>query len=155
MTAQTIKTAVAGALAELWPERTVYPNFCPDDHARPAALIQILSADPVPANSGLVRWDVKLLIVLWGERDGYGLADEEELTRDQEAVLAALGSPFAVEDRHVLLVPGARGYDEEDGAAFVELSVTWFDVWEGAGRDKTESGDLMEHFHRIFTKTKE
>ncbi len=150
MSAQDIKTAIMEVLAVLWPERTVYPDTCPDDHDRPSALVQILSADPTPANAGMLKRDAKFLVVLWGELDGYALADEETLTDDQEKVMAALGVPLAVGDRHLLLLPSAQGYDLDDGAAFVEVTTSWFGVW--TRHTGTSDGEqfLMENFQGKF-----
>ena len=119
MTPQELKDGICQRLAELWPERTVYPDVCPDDHDRPSSYVQMLESTPTQVNAHMVRWDAKLLIVLWGELDGYSLADSDALMADQAKVISTLFPLLAVGDRVVSLAVSDQGQDQGDGSAFV------------------------------------
>lgn len=153
MSPDAVKVALAATLANKWPRRPVYKTACSDDHERPASMVQVVSADPTPANAFLTRWDVTFLIVLWQELDSYGQADETTLNADQEAVLELLAGPYQVEDRHLLLTASAQGIDPDDGAAFVEVTTSWFDSPHASAHAPGQSEHLMEHFDgKIETK---
>lgn len=133
MTPQNLKDGICQRLAELWPERTVYPDVCPDDHERPSSYVQVLESTPTMVNAHLVRWDAKLLVVIWGDLDDYSLAGSTDLTADQKAVISALFPFLAVGDRVVTLSVSDQGQDEADGAAFVEAKCQWFDALSTLG----------------------
>lgn len=127
MTPQDLKDGICQRLAELWPERTVYPDVCPDDHERPSSYVQVLESTPTMVNAHLVRWDAKLLVAIWSDLDDYSLAASNALMEDQKAVISALFPFLAVGDRVVTLSVSDQGQDEADGAAFVEVKCQWFD----------------------------
>lgn len=127
MTPQDLKDGICQRLAELWPERTVYPDVCPDDLERPSSYVQVLESTPTMVNAQLVRWDAKLLVTIWGDLDDYSLAGSAALTADQKAVISALFPFLAVGDRVVTLSVSDQGQDAADGAAFVEATCQWFD----------------------------
>lgn len=148
-TPSDLKDAICCKLAELWPDRTVYPDECPDDHTRPSSFVQVVEDDPVRVNISLVRWAAKILIALWGEMDDYGLTDAEGLMDDQLDVIAALsGKPLAVGDRYITLMAEGKGQDPEDGAAFVEVTASWHDEPPTPSSKKPQDtdGPLMETF---------
>lgn len=152
MTPQDLKDGIRLRLAELWPDRTVYPDVCPDDHDRPSSYVQVVESTPTQVNAHLVRWDVSILIILWGEQDHYALADSGTLMADQKAVISALFPLLAVEDRVVQLHIADKGQDAADGAAFVEAKCQWFDGIDSL-QDSGGSGTagptlpIMNNFH--------
>ena len=154
MTLLDLHEAICRALATLWPDRTIYPDVCPDDHDRPSAYVKDVESVPRLVNPCMVQWNAKLLIVLWQELDDYGLADSERLMADQIAVISTLmAAPLAVKDRRILVAAKDAGQDPADGAAFVEVTVEWY----GPLVDLKESPDnvspsLMEEFHARFER---
>lgn len=143
MTPQDLKDGICQRLAELWPERTVYPDVCPDDHERPSSYVQVLESTPTMVNAQLVRWDAKLLVTIWGDLDDYSLAGSAALMADQKAVISALFPFLAVGDRVVTLSVSDQGQDEADGAAFVEGTCQWFDgISTLSTSDGSEAPDL-------------
>lgn len=155
MTPKDLREAICRELAKLWPDRPIYPDPCPDDHARPSALVKVVDSDPQRANMALLRWSAKLLIVLWGELNDYELTDSDALMVDQVAAIATLmAAPLEVGDRYITVDAKDAGQDPEDGAAFVEVAAQWF----GPASDlntgqKPESLPLMEHFHLNFERS--
>lgn len=158
MTPQNLKDGICQRLAELWPKRTIYPDVCPDDHERPSAYVKVVESTPTPANANLVRWDATLLIVLWREMDGYGLAASDALMADQADVMSALFPFLAVGDRVVTLHVSDQGQDEADGAAFVEVKCQWFDgldslnKFDGEGTARPESPKMNDFHGEISNK---
>lgn len=152
MTPQDLKDGICQRLAELWPDRTVYPDVCPDDHERPSSYVQVLESTPTMVNAHLVRWDAKLLVTIWGDLDDYSLAGSAALMADQKAVTSALFPFLAVGDRVVALSVSDQGRDESDGAAFVEASCCWYDGLDSL-KDPESGGatnpnlPLMRDFH--------
>ena len=57
MTYQELMETIAARVAALWPERTLYRDFCPVDFKRPSGFLYVTQADRADANLGLVRWD--------------------------------------------------------------------------------------------------
>lgn len=150
-TPQIFHGAVCRELANLWPDRTIYPDVCRDDHARPSAFVQILESEPVPANKAMLRWSAKLLIVLWGDLDNYALADKNDLMVDQISVISTLmAAPLVVGDRHISVFAKDAGQDPEDGAAFVEVSAEWYGPLSDLPTYKVEAEKppLMEQFYQ-------
>lgn len=158
MTPQDLKDGICQRLAELWPKRTIYPDVCSDDHERPSAYVKVVESTPAPANAHLVRWDATLLIVLWEDLDGYGLAASDALMADQADVMSALFPFLAVGDRVVTLNVSDQGLDEVDGAAFVEVKCQWFDGLEslnrfdGEGTARPESPKMNDFHAEISNK---
>lgn len=149
MTPNDLKDAICLELAGLWPDRTIYPDECQDDHKRPSAFVQIVEDPLETVNIGLVRWRVKFLVVLWGDVDDYALASSEELTDDQVDVIAVLTrAALSVGDRRILLTAKGKGRDPEDGAAFVEVDATWVDKPPTPRNTKPQEtdGPMMEDF---------
>lgn len=130
MTALDLCEAVAGRLAELWPDRLLYRDFCPADHRRPSGFLYVTKNDSTDVNALLTRWDVELELELFSAADVYDLPSTEALRADQERVTASFPSPLPVGDRRISLT--AAGDGGEAGSAFVKFSASWVEPRRGA-----------------------
>ena len=129
MTALDLCEAVAGRLAELWPDRLLYRDFCPADHRRPSGFLYVTKNKSTDVNALLTRWDVALELELFSAADAYDLPSAEALRADQERVTGAFPSPLPVGDRRIPLT--AAGDGGEAGSAFVKFSASWVEPRQG------------------------
>lgn len=122
--------AIADVVANLWPERMIYRDFCPADHKRPSSFLYIVKSSMEPANISLVEWTMEAEMELFCATDEYDISSTEELRQNQEAVLLAFGAPsLKVGDRHVTMTVQGDGTDL--GSAFVKFTTSWFDQRPG------------------------
>lgn len=129
-TSMDVCNAIAAVIAELWPERMIYRDFCPVDHHRPSSYLYVTSSEMTPANISLVQWELEARLELFCATDEYDVSSTEELRKDQEAVLLAFASPsIQVGDRWVTLT--AKGDGMDMGSAFVAFSAAWMDQRPG------------------------
>lgn len=149
MTPRDVSDAIAGKLAQLWPERMIYRDFCPVDFQRPSCFLWIPKSDLHPSNAHLVEWSMEAELELFCATDAYDIQSTEELSSDQEKVLCAFdGTPLAVLDRHVLVTATAEGM--EVGSAYVRFTASWLDAWPS--RPQTGTIPLMEQYSINMTK---
>lgn len=129
-TSMDVCDAIAAVVANLWPERMIYRDFCPVDHHRPSSYLYLTASSMTPANISLVEWQMEARLELFCATDDYDISSTEELRRDQEAVLLAFAEPsLRVGDRWITLTAQGDGMDL--GSAFVSFSATWFDQRPG------------------------
>lgn len=153
MTDQKLMEAIAAKLAELWPDRMLYRDFCPADFKRPSGFLYVTNAGWTDANLWMVQWTMEAELTLYAATDVYTAESTEALRRDQLAVLQAFGGPsLQVGDRYVPLAletpsPGP-------GEAYVRFSAAWLDGRPGADPDDG-SAPLMEHFELNISTEKE
>lgn len=122
--------AIADVVANLWPERMIYRDFCPADHKRPSSFLYIVKSSMEPANISMVEWTMEAEMELFCATDEYDINSTEELSQNQEAVLLAFGAPsLKVGDRHVTITVQGDGADL--GSAFVKFTASWFDQRPG------------------------
>lgn len=122
--------AIADVVANLWPERMIYRDFCPADHKRPSSFLYIVKSSMEPANISMVEWTMEAEMELFCATDEYDINSTEELRQNQEAVLLAFGAPsLKVGDRHVTITVQGDGADL--GSAFVKFTASWFDQRPG------------------------
>lgn len=149
MTPRDVVDAIAGKLAQLWPERMIYRDFCPVDFQRPSCFLWIPKSDLHPSNAHLVRWSMEAELELFCSTDAYDIQSTEELASDQEKVLRVFdGTPLAVLDRHVLVTATAEGM--EVGSAYVRFTAAWMDAWPS--RTQSDTIPLMEQFSTKMTE---
>lgn len=116
--------AIANVVANLWPDRMIYRDFCPVDHHRPSSYLYLTSSQMTPVNISMVQWEMEASLELFCSTDEYDISSTEELRKDQEAVLLAFASPsIQVGDRWVTLT--AKGDGMDMGSAFVAFSAAW------------------------------
>jgi len=143
-TSMDVCNAIAAMIAELWPERMIYRDFCPVDHHRPSSYLYVTSSEMTPANISLDQWELEARLELFCATDEYDVSSTEELRKDQEAVLLAFGAPsLQVGEDWVTLTAKGEGMDM--GSAFVTFSASWFEVAPGAD-DPEKDVPLMEQF---------
>ncbi len=136
--------AIAKKVAELWPDRMIYRDFCPADHKRPSSYLYVTESGFVPANIMLVEWKMEAVLELFCATDKYDLSSTEQLREDQEAVLLAFGLPsLPVKDFFVTLE--AKGSGADAGSAYVTFTAKWFDEMPGF-QDPEDSAPPMEDF---------
>lgn len=139
--------AIAAKLVALWPDRTLYRDFCPSDFQRPSGFLYVTQAGFTDAALGLVMWDVELELEIFCATDSYDEQSTEQLRQEQAAVLAAFGGPgIPVKDRHVSVTALADGAGP--GAAYVKFTARWADHRPGY-QNPSEPGSgvpLMEHY---------
>lgn len=144
MTPRDVLEAIAGKIAQLWPDRMLYRDFCPVDFQRPSGYLWLEKQGFEPANACMVRWNMDAVLELFCATDAYDIQSTEELASDQEKVLCAFGGiSIPVRDRHVQVL--AVGDGMEAGSAYVRFSVTWFDAPPSLDTP-VETAPLMEHF---------
>lgn len=159
MTYQELMETIAARVAALWPERTLYRDFCPVDFKRPSGFLYVTQADRADANLGLVRWDFAAELTLFAATDSYTAESTEALRRDQLAVLQAFSGPsIQVGDRHVVLTLGAPS--PGPGEAYVQFASSWLDSRPGYVDEDTEEESvsgvpLMEEFTMDVSTKKE
>ena len=159
MTYQELMETIAARVAALWPERTLYRDFCPVDFKRPSGFLYVTQADRADANLGLVRWDFAAELTLFAATDSYTAESTEALRRDQLAVLQAFSGPsIQVGDRHVVLSLGAPSTGP--GEAYVQFASSWTDNRPGYVDEDTEEESvsgvpLMEEFTMDVSTKKE
>lgn len=143
-TSTDVCDAIAKRVAELWPDRMIYRDFCPADHQRPSSFLYVTESGFTPANLMLVEWRMEAVLELFCATDDYDLSSTEELREAQEAVLLAFGLPsIPVNDIYVALT--AKGSGADAGTAYVTFTVTWHD--EMPGYEDPETGaPPMEDF---------
>lgn len=149
--------AVAATLAELWPERMIYRDFCPADFQRPSAFLYVRDAGYEDAALGLVEWSVEIDLELFSATDAYSVASTEALRAEQAAVLERFPGPgLAVGDRHIMF--SARADTPGPGAAAVTFFARWMDRRPGYTDPNTGEGGhdvpAMEHFAVRVTEQK-
>lgn len=129
-TSVDVCNAIAEVVANLWPERMIYRDFCPVDHQRPSSFLYIIKSGFEPANASLVEWTMEAEMELFCATDEYDISSTEALRQNQEEVLLAFGAPsLKVGDRYVNLM--ALGDGAELGSAYVKFTATWFDQQPG------------------------
>lgn len=149
MTPRDVSDAIAGQLAQLWPDRMIYRDFCPVDFQRPSCFLRRPEADLHPSNAHLVEWSMEAELELFCATDAYDIQSTEELARDQEKVLCIFdGTPLAVLDRHVMVT--AKAEDMEVGSAYVRFTASWLDAWPS--RTQSDTIPLMEQFSIKMTE---
>lgn len=125
-TSAEVCSAIAEAVAELWPERMIYRDFCPVGHHRPSSYLYVTESRMTPVNLAIVEWQMEARLELFCATDDYDISSTEELRQEQEKVLLAFSAPsIRVGDRWITLT--ARGDGMEMGSAFVIFSAKWFD----------------------------
>lgn len=155
MTPQDLKDGICQRLAELWSDRTIYPDVCPDNHERPSAYVQMLESTPTMINAHIVRWDAKLLVVLWGDLDYYSLTNSRDLMRDQKDAILAMFPLLKVGDRVILLSVTDQGQDHGDGSAFVEVTAQWYDgtdLNQESGESNANAPLMRDIYGRVENK---
>ena len=116
MTYIDLLEAIAGKIAALWPERTIYRDFCPADFKRPSSFLWVSPETGYrDASIGLVAWTFEAELELFSATDAYDAESTEALRADQAAVLAAFGLPITV----------------GPGAAYVIFTASWIDSRPG------------------------
>lgn len=141
MTYQDYMEGVATRLAERFPDRMIYRDYCPVDFQRPSLFLYVRNADYKTLNRGTVEWQVELVCLLYCSTDEYDIESTEELRLDQMAVLQLFGGPaLQVGDRHIITqvaadTPGA-------GEATVTFLARWSDVRPGY---LEETAPVMEY----------
>lgn len=143
--------AIADVVAKLWPDRTIYRDFCSAKHERPSIFLYVIKSSMEPANISLVEWTMEAELELFCATNEYDISSTEELRQNQENVLLAFGAPsLKVGDRYVTLQ--AMGDGAELGSAFVKFTASWFDQRPGyhdpEDMNDPESADVpkMEDF---------
>lgn len=122
--------AIADVVAKLWPDRTIYRDFCSAKHERPSIFLYVIKSSMEPANISLVEWTMEAELELFCATNEYDISSTEELRQNQEDVLLAFGAPsLKVGDRYVTLQ--ALGDGAELGSAFVKFTASWFDQRPG------------------------
>ena len=150
MTYQELMETIAARVAALWPERTLYRDFCPVDFKRPSGFLYVTQADRADASLGLVRWDFAAELTLFAATDSYTAESTEALRRDQLEVLQAFSGPS--------IQVGAPS--PGPGEAYVQFTASWLDSRPGYVDQDTEpesvSGvPLMEEFTMDVSTKKE
>ena len=148
MTQVDIIEAIAGVLANLWPDRMVYRDFCPADHKRPSTFLYCTMAEYNFAFLGGVEWTVEAEAQLFSATDHYDVESTEQLRQDQAAVLSQFGRPIQIGDRHVLIL--ARAQAPGPGVAVVTFSASWMDT--APGFERGEEAPLMEQYTLAINK---
>ena len=64
MTDQKLMEAIAAKLAELWPDRMLYRDFCPADFKRPSGFLYVTNAGWTDANLWMVQWTMEAELTL-------------------------------------------------------------------------------------------
>lgn len=135
--------AIAARLAQRWPQRIIYRDFCPSGHQRPSFFLYVTKAEFQDVLAGLVRWTFEAELELHGARDEYDASSTEELRQDQAEVLALFGGPgIQVGDRHVSLTAEAEA--PGPGVAYVLFRSQWLDSRPGWQEPGAEA-PMMEH----------
>ena len=130
MTSYDVCEAIASVIAQLWPNRVLYRDFCPADHKRPSSFLYVSESSFQDVNAALVRWSFEARLELFCATDSYDISSTEALRRDQEQVLIAFGGPsLRAVDRWVTI--SAQGDGMEIGSAFVVFRAFWFDQRPG------------------------
>ena len=137
MTYLDVTEAIAGKIAALWPDRTLYRDVCPADFDRPAGLLSVQEAGFADAGAGLVQWKLKAALRLYAAG---GECGAEQLRADQLAVLAAFGGPgLPVAGRHVAVKAAAGA--PTPGEVPLTLKVSWYDTRPGYVDAEAEPGE--------------
>lgn len=130
MTYIDLLEAIAGKIAALWPERTIYRDFCPADFKRPSSFLWVSPETGYrDASIGLVEWTFEAELELFSATDAYDAESTEALRADQAAVLDAFGLPLTVGDRTVMV--HAMADSPGPGAAYVIFTASWIDSRPG------------------------
>ena len=138
-TSVDVCNAIADVVAKLWPDRTIYRDFCSAKHERPSSFLYVIKSTMEPANISLVEWTMEAELELFCATDEYDISSTEDLRKNQEDVLLAFGAPsLKVGDRYVTLQ--ALGDGAELGSAFVKFTASWFDQRPGY-RDPEDMND--------------
>lgn len=146
-----VMEAIADKIVKLWPDRTLYRDFCPSDFQRPSGFLYVQEAGFTDVNAGLVRWKMQAELKLYATNSDYNAESTEQLRADQSAALAAFGGPgLPVGDRHVTVnvMADAPG----PGEAYVTFTASWVDARPGYVDAEAEPGEggagapLMEHY---------
>lgn len=147
MTYLDLADAVAERIGERWPRRLVYRDVCPADFERPSFFLQVLEAEPSDANAVLVRWTVRLLLVVYDEKDDYYVTSSERLMKLQQELLRLFGAGWLrVDGRAVRLSATAVG--REPGEAFLEFNASWLAPRETDAAPPV--ADVAEHYRLTF-----
>lgn len=106
-------------------------------------------------NAHIVRWDAKLLVVLWGDLDYYSLTNSRDLMRDQKDAILAMFPLLKVGDRVILLSVTDQGQDHGDGSAFVEVTAQWYDgtdLNQESGESNANAPLMRDIYGRVENK---
>ena len=151
MTYQELMETIAARVAALWPERTLYRDFCPVDFKRPSGFLYVTQADRADANLGLVRWDFAAELTLFAATDSYTAESTEALRAGQNAGLTLFAGPsIQVGDRKIAVYATASA--PGPGEAYVTFTASWIDARPGyhdpedPNDQQTAGIPLMEHF---------
>lgn len=124
-TSMDVCGAIAKVVADLWPDRMIYRDFCSVDHQRPSSYLYVTKSGFADANIAMVCWEMEAELELFCATDEYDISSTEKLRQDQEAVLLAFGAPsLQVGEDWVTLT--AKGDGMDMGSAFVSFSAQWF-----------------------------
>lgn len=150
MTYLDVMEAICSRIAELWPKRMLYRDFCPVDFQRPSSFLYVQETGYTDVTAGLVRWKFQAELTLYAETDVYSVESTEALRADQANLLSLFGGPaFEVGDRHIMLAVTAEA--PGPGEAYVMFSASWVDERPGcqdpeAATPETGGAPLMEHY---------
>ena len=92
-TSVDVCNAIADVVAKLWPDRTIYRDFCSAKHERPSSFLYVIKSTMEPANISLVEWTMEAELELFCATDEYDISSTEDLRKNQEDVLLAFGAP--------------------------------------------------------------
>lgn len=131
ITSTAVCEAIAGRIAQLWPDRYLYRDACPANFERPSGFLYMTKSKMTPSGPQQVDCLVEAQLELFCRTDAYDITSTEELRRDQEQVLLHFGGQkIQVGNRWLTLT--AQGDGMEVGSAFVVFSATWRDQRPGS-----------------------
>jgi hypothetical protein len=132
MTTLVVSEAIAGLLADRWPERIIYRDFCPYDFERPSFFLWTTKEQREVRSLHLVEVSASFMLEIFCATDEYDVSSTEELRLVQAEVLELMAGPKLKvsnsdtgEDRYVTISAMSDG--QEPGSAFVQVLANWVD----------------------------
>jgi hypothetical protein len=132
MSSFAVMEAIACLLADLWPERIIYRDFCPYDFERPSFFLWTTKEQREVRSLHLVEVNASFMLEIFCATDEYDVSSTEELRLVQADVLELLAGPKIKvsdsdtgEDRYITITAMAAG--QEPGSAFVQIQANWMD----------------------------
>lgn len=151
MTHVDVIEAIAQKIVALWPDRTLYRDFCPVNFDRPSGFLYMQEAGFADVNAGLVQWKMQAELMLFASTKDYSEESTEQLRADQAAVLSQFGGPgLPVGDRNVIVYAMADAPGPVE--AYVTFTASWYDTRPGYVDAEAEPGEgspgtpMMEQF---------
>lgn len=147
LTKSKIIKAVNALLVQKCPDYMVYLNREPSDFVRPSFLIMAPRYTPKTANHYLLEETVFLTITCFGEVDGYGNSDADQLSELQETVINLFRAGYiAVEGRAVKVEASDGGQDLD--RAWVDVTCVYHEV-------RDPNPEVLPLMQRVETTIKE